>query len=487
MRILFATSELYPLIKTGGLADVSAALPSSLASMGHSLTVLLPGYLPVLEQAREQGARILADLFIMDYPVTLWATTLPGTEVSVWLVDIPGIFDRQGGPYQDITGRDWEDNAWRFRLFAEVARRLATAESPLGSGRPDIVHCNDWQTGLIPVLLSMTPGSPPTVFTVHNLAYAGLFSRDTFDRLALPGDLWHPDALEFHGRLSLIKGGLVYGDQLTTVSPRYAEEIQQPPMGYGLEGLLRHRGDRLRGIVNGIDERQWDPAHDPYLFMTYDAGRLNGKALCKADLQQTTGLACEPDTPLVGFVGRLVEQKGVDLIEDMIPRLVAAGCQVVLLGSGDRAAEQALASKALQHSSRVAMSLGYDEALAHRITAGADIFLMPSRFEPCGLNQMYSMRYGTLPVVHDVGGLHDTVRDPEFDGLERGTGFVFGSDSAAECWHALTRALALYRQPQHWRRMMFNGMSQDFSWRRSAEQYLDIYRTLHNRTLNKRN
>lgn len=481
MRILFATSELYPLIKTGGLADVSAALPGSLAGMGHSLTVVLPGYLPALEHAREQNACVLADLFVMGYPVTLWETTLPATEVSVWLVDIPGIFDRQGGPYQDMAGRDWEDNAWRFRLFAEVVRRLASTESPVGYGQPDIVHCNDWQTGLIPVLLGMTPGSPPTVFTIHNLAYAGLFSRDTFDRLDLPASLWHPDALEFHGRLSLIKGGLVFANQLTTVSPRYAEEIQQPSMGYGLEGLLRHRADRLMGIVNGIDEEQWDPSHDPNLFMTYDADHLDGKAQCKAGLQQAAGLAVEPDTPLVGFVGRLVEQKGVDLIENMIPRLVAAGCQVVLLGSGDRDAEQALTSLALRHPARAAVTVGYDEALAHRITAGADIFLMPSRFEPCGLNQMYSMRYGTVPVVHDVGGLHDTVRDPDTEGLDRGTGFVFGNDSAAECWHALTRALTLYRQPQHWRRMMLNGMGQDFSWRRSAEQYLDIYQTLHKR------
>ncbi|GHD47144.1 starch synthase [Marinobacter persicus] len=477
MRILFATSEVFPLVKTGGLADVSASLPEALCRAGHDCQIILPGYPRAMAVARENNATALACFRQGQYDVTLWKTTLPGTPVTLWLVDCPVLFDRHGdSPYQDEHGQDWWDNAHRFQLFARTCAMLALGQLNL-SWQPDVVHCNDWQTGLVPVFLRENPDPPATVFTIHNLAYQGLFPHETFRALALPDSLWHFERLEFHGRLSFIKGGLVYADAVTTVSPTYAREIQTPVLGYGLDGLLRHRSDRLTGILNGIDARVWDPNQDTCLPHHYSAGELDGKARCRSALQAELGLNTG-SAPLLGFVGRLVEQKGLDWLLEILPHLLKRGCQFALLGSGEARYQQPLQALARDWPGQLSLTLGYDEALAHRITAGADLFLMPSKFEPCGLNQMYSLRYGTLPVVHGVGGLNDTVFDPTEAPPGKANGFVFRKPGPAALLAVTERALATRQHPDSWRQLQKTGMQADYSWNGRAGDYLALYRTL---------
>lgn len=474
-NVLFATSEVYPLAKTGGLADVSASLPRALCELGHQVHVLLPGYTSAMSSIADWGMKRLARLSVRGHAVTLWESSLPGTPVVLWIVDVPALFDRPGTPYQDSDGHDWPDNAQRFHLFAEVAVLLAMDEAGL-AWRPDLVHCNDWQAGLIPPLLAHRPNRPASVFTVHNLAYHGLFPYETFQNLGLPEELWRFESLEFHGQFSFIKGGLTHADRLTTVSPSYAREIQTPEYGHGLDGLLRHRQGVLSGILNGIDEQVWDPGQDAHLPAHYGLDGLEGKAICKQELQQSLGLANDPDQPLLGFIGRLADQKGVDLIIETLPDLLERGCQIVVLGAGSHDLERSLRERAGQHPGRIAVAIGHDEGLAHRITAGADIFLMPSRFEPCGLNQMYSLRYGTVPVVHGVGGLRDTVFDPAETRPEEANGFSFHAPTATALGSTLMRCLEAYRSPAAWTNLQRNGMSQDFSWLRSAQAYGEVYR-----------
>ncbi|HEY0721837.1 MAG TPA: glycogen synthase GlgA, partial [Gammaproteobacteria bacterium] len=337
---------------------------------------------------------------------------------------------------------------------------------------------NDWQSGLVPALLEREATRPATLFTIHNLAYQGLFPWETFARLALPRELWHMEALEFHGQLSFIKGGLVFADRLTTVSPTYAREIRTPAFGYGLEGLLNHRAERLSGILNGADYALWDPAGDPFIPAHFTPADLSGKAKVKRALQRHFGLAEQTDTPLLGVIGRMVEQKGIDLIADAIPNLLDAGVQLAILGSGLPHYEQLLRSLAARHPQRIGLHIGYDEPLAHLIEAGADLFLMPSRFEPCGLNQIYSLRYGTLPVVRRTGGLADTVVDtgPATLGSGKATGFVVNEATSAALAATVRRALGYYRQPKVWRQLIGNAMAQDFSWHSSARDYLALYR-----------
>ncbi|HSH28318.1 MAG TPA: glycogen synthase GlgA, partial [Thiohalobacter sp.] len=405
-------------------------------------------------------------------------TRLPDSRLRVWLVDIPEYFDRPGNPYLGPDGQDWPDNAQRFHAFARTVVELALDRAGL-DWQPDLVHCNDWQTGLVPALLSLEPTRPATVFTLHNLAYQGLFPWETFRDLGLPGHWWSLHALEFHGQLAFIKGGLVFADWITTVSPTYAREIQTPAFGGGLEGLLRVRADRLRGILNGVDYRIWNPAQDPHLPQPYHSRSLAGKAVNKAQLQREFGLPRQPQAPLLAHIGRLVEQKGVDLLLACLPRLLASGAQLVLLGSGQPQLEADLRALRDRYPDRVGLRLDYDEALAHRIEAGADIFVMPSRFEPCGLNQLYSLRYGTVPVVRRTGGLADTVIDADATTLAAGTatGFVFADPTATALEAALRQALALYRQPRVWKQLIRTAMRQDFSWKRSAAQYLELYET----------
>lgn len=473
--VLFASSEIFPFAKTGGLADVSASLPRALGELGHRVQVLMPGYRQAMAAAQAEGARHLARMNVHGHEVTLWESQLPGTTVKIWLVDVPALFDRPGTPYQSPEGDDWGDNAQRFHLFATVTCLLALDRAGL-NWRPDLVHCNDWQTGLVPALLESEPERPATVFTVHNLAYQGLFPHEIFQRLGLPPHFWHFESLEFHGQFSFMKGGLVYSDRLTTVSPSYAREIQTPEYGHGLDGLLRHRQDALGGILNGIDQDAWDPQQDPHIEARYGPATLESKARCKRALQHTQQLDAEPHKPLLGFIGRLADQKGVDLIIELIPRLMERGCQLVILGSGSPDLEATLRQQAIHNPGRLSVTLGFDEALAHRITAGADMFLMPSRFEPCGLNQMYSLRYGTVPVVHGVGGLRDTVLDPAVTATDEANGFCFQSATASSLWAAISRSLDAYQSPDSWQTLQRNGMAQDFSWLASAQAYAEVYR-----------
>ena len=481
MRILFATSEIYPLVKTGGLADVSASLPAALCRAGQDCQVILPGYPQAMAAARRMGAKAFSRLQLGQEEVVLWRTRLPDTSVNLWLVDCPTLFDRQGdSPYQDENGDDWWDNAHRFHLFGRVCSMLALGQLDV-PWQPDLVHCNDWQTGLIPVFMQEAHERPPCVFTVHNLAYQGLFSHETFRSLALPDALWRLECLEFHGRLSFIKGGLVFADALTTVSPTYANEIQTPALGYGLDGLLRHRRERLFGILNGIDDRVWDPRRDSYLEHHFGPDNLAGKARCRQQLRQELGLNMANDhAPLLGFVGRLVEQKGLDWLLPVLPPLLERGCQFALLGSGEPRYQQPLQKLARQWPGQLSLTLGYNEGLAHRITGGTDLFLMPSRFEPCGLNQMYSLRYGTLPVVHGVGGLNDTVFDLAETNSEAANGFVFREPSADALLATIERALATREQPQAWQALQHTGMTTDYSWHSRAGDYLTLYRSLMN-------
>jgi len=476
-KILFVASEAHPLIKTGGLADVIGSLPAALAARGADARLLLPAYHDAV--ARAGPLAPVAHIFLpgLAHGVTLLEGELPGTRVKTWLVDFPPAYDRPGNPYLNAYGHPWHDNAARYALLARVAVRLALGSAGL-KWRPQVVHCHDWQTGLVPALLAQEPRRPATVFTIHNLAYQGLFPHETFAALGLPASLWSHEALEFHGQLSFIKGGLAFADRLTTVSPTYAREIQTPELGDGLDGLLRHRADRLTGILNGIDAEVWNPARDPFIAKRYSANHLRDKRPNKLALQQTFGLPADPEVPVIGMVGRMVEQKGIDQVLTALPALMDRPLQMTVLGSGEAGYEDAMRAAARQYSGRLAVQIGYDEALAHRIEAGADMFLMPSRFEPCGLNQLYSLRYGTIPIVRRVGGLADTVVDATKENLKTGgaTGIAFDAAQPEALIGAVDRALALRRDDRRWQRMMRAGMRQDFTWLHSATEYLRLYR-----------
>jgi starch synthase len=403
---------------------------------------------------------------------------LPGGTNPVWLVDSPAHFDRPGNPYLDESGQDWPDNAARFAAFCRAI--VMFANHPEFDWQPDIIHCNDWQTGLVPPLLAPMKNRPASLFTIHNLAYQGVFPRRQFEALELPSHLWSPAALEFYHQFSFIKGGLVFADWLTTVSPTYAQEILTPEFGCGLDGVLRKRADHLTGILNGADYQRWDPTHDPFIEKCYDKTCWHHKILNKLALQRRYGLPEDGSIPLLAFVGRLVEQKGIDLIIDILPELCAEKIQVVFLGEGDEDYQNALRKLASRYPQQIGLSISYDERLAHGIQAGADIFLMPSRFEPCGLTQIYALRYGTVPIVHNTGGLSDTVVNVTEENLRRGlaTGFVFGKPIPSMLFTTIRRALVLYAQHNQWRKLALAGMEQDFSWRASAKIYLSLYRQL---------
>ena len=478
MRLLFVVSEAFPLIKTGGLADVAGSLPEVLRQSGADVRLLLPAYADLLAGLSE-APRQVAQLDLHGTPVGILETRLPGTPLVTWLLDHPTFSGREGNPYQDDAGNAWPDNADRFLLLSRAATRIALGESPLG-WRPDILHCNDWHTGPAIALLQREATRPRTVFTVHNLAHMGIFNREVFERLALPEHLWQEHGLEYYGQCSFIKGGLVFADRITTVSPTYAREICEFPGGMGLEGLLNARSDALVGILNGIETRVWDPACDPHLERCYDIDSLDRKTLNKAALQRQLGLDSTLDHPLLGFVGRLVEQKGLELMLPVLEDILDSPAQLVILGRGEHRYEVALQALAARHPGKMAVALGYDEALAHRIEAGADIFLMPSLFEPCGLNQLYSLRYGTPPVVREVGGLADTVVHATQKTLQSGeaTGFVFHRPEPGAFLGGVQQANALWADRTAWRSVQLGGMAQDFSWQRSANLYLEVYRSL---------
>lgn len=473
-RLLFVASEAYPLIKTGGLADVAGSLPEVLRQQGMDVRLLLPAYQHVLDSiaAPEQ----VADMEVDGTALRILATVLPGTGLVTWLLDHPVFSERPGDPYHDPQGIPWPDNAERFALLSRVAAAIATGQGGL-DWRPDVLHCNDWHTGPAIALAHLSEQRPRTVFTIHSLAHMGLFDRATFDRLGLPEQFWHDSSMEFYNQCSFLKGGLVYADYITTVSPTYSREICESPGGMGLEGLLSQRRERLVGILNGIDSEVWNPATDPYLEQCYGPESLAHKARNKTGLQAALGLATADERPLVGLVGRLVEQKGLELILPVLNEILASPVQLVILGTGEARYEQQLQAAAAANSGAMAVVLAYDESLAHRIEAAADIFLMPSLFEPCGLNQLYSLRYGTLPLVRAVGGLADTVVDSNPQTLADGsaTGFVFQRPEATELLAALRRAVELWYDKEGWRRVQRTAMAQDFSWQQSANRYLQLY------------
>lgn len=477
-NILFVASEVAPLIKTGGLADVAGSLPAALKTLKQDIRVVMPAYRAALPKALPLS---IVSLNIAGVPegTRLLEGRLPGTSVKLYLIDIPELFDREGGPYVDTAGHDWSDNAERFAAFSRAACALALDQAGL-NWRADIVHCNDWQSGLVPALLSRHAQRPATVFTIHNLAYQGHFGSSMLHQLGLPTELWHMHGLEFHGGLSYMKGALSYADAISTVSPTYAEEIQTAAYGYGFEGLLGHRRERLRGILNGVDYKQWSPDKDAHLSAPYSVKDLSGKAINKTALQQHFKLTQDADTPLIGLVGRLAEQKGIDLLLANIELIKSLGAQLVVLGTGDKYSQTALTQAAAAAPGQIGVHIGFDEGMAHRIEAGSDMFLMPSRFEPCGLNQIYSLKYGTVPIVRHTGGLADTVVDasPENLAAKSATGFVFSQADSDELAEAIRRAVGMYRDHNKlWQQIVNTGMKQDFGWRYSAKQYLELYQS----------
>jgi starch synthase len=475
MKVLFVSSEVFPLAKTGGLADVCGALPVGLLSQGIDVRVLLPGYPGAKAAASLSGATLdLGD------PLGVGATrllegTLPGTEVPLWLLDCPDLYEREGGLYGDAAGVDWPDNALRFGLLGRVAALLSIA-GPFSDWNPDVVHAHDWQAGTAAAHLALWGRSEAkTVFTIHNLEYAGLFGHDVLGPLGLPESVFSMDGLEFYGGVSFLKSGLYYSDRITTVSPTYAREIQSPIAGRGLHGLLAGRAEQLTGILNGIDTEVWNPSTDAHLPARYSASDIRGKAENKRRLRAEVGLD-EEDGPLIGVVSRLSSHKGLDLVLDCVTEIVGAGAQMVVLGSGDSELQQGFQGAARRWPGRVAVNVGFDEGLAHRIQAGSDLMLVPSRAEPCGLTQMIAQRYGTLPVVRQTGGLADSVRDVV--SADKGTGFVFHDPDAPHLMRAVHRALRTYRDPSTWDAIQQRVMGLELDWARPAREYADLYEEL---------
>jgi starch synthase len=481
LRVCFCTPEAVPFAKTGGLADVAGALPPALAEGGCDVRVILPGYRAI--DRRRFGFRGMGGATVPLGPshvdVRFLESRLPGTRVPVYLVASAPLFDRPG--LYGEEGRDYEDNLERFTAFCRGALALVRH---LG-WQPDVVHVQDWQTALIPVWLRLEPRDPGTartgtLLTVHNLAYQGLFPADRLPATGLPPETFTPRGLEFYGKINLLKGGLIYADRVSTVSEQYAREIQTPEFGCGLEGVLQERAADLIGILNGVDYAAWDPRTDRHIAAPYTRDDLSGKQVCKAHLQRAQGLAQDPQAPLLGIVSRLVDQKGLDLIAATVDVLLGFGAHLVLLGTGDPKYHALFSALAERFPRRVSVTLGFDDSLAHRIEAGADIFLMPSRYEPSGLNQLYSLRYGTIPVVRKTGGLADSIVDATPEAIARGaaTGFVFEAYTPDAFLQAVTRALAAFRDPELWRRLQQTGMGQDFSWTRSAARYIETYRRI---------
>jgi starch synthase len=472
MRILFVASEGLPFSKTGGLADVIEALPKALVASGHEVAVVLPRY-----RGTAPVANVIPSLTIpmagrLRFPAVADGGVL--NNVQYYFVDDPEYFDRDG-IYGGPAG-DYPDNAERYSEFCRAAIEISKHVWPA-----DVYHCHDWQTGLLPILLRSSYGDDPAVgnlpvvFTIHNMGYHGLFRREAIARAGIPEQVFNPGALEFYGDVNYLKGGLIYSDYLTTVSPRYAEEIKTPEFGYGLEGVVRARGDRVVGILNGVDYAVWNPAKDSFIAARYSPKDLAGKQACKLDLLQTFGLAADhPHRALLGIVSRFADQKGFDLIADRAHEVLREDVMLVVLGTGERRYEDLFRALSGAYPGRVGYKFAYDNALAHKVEAGSDIFLMPSRYEPCGLNQIYSLKYGTVPVVRATGGLDDTVDNFDVE-HGTGTGFKFYEYSGAAFLYAVKQALQHYADERIWKRIQLNGMAKDFSWKTSAAEYAKIY------------
>ena len=473
-KIFFVSSEAFPLVKTGGLADVAGSLPNALLKNKQDVRILLPAYAVVKQKIDK--CKLIASTSYYDLTVNILETRLPGTRVTVWLVDCAELYDRPGGPYIDEFGNAWHDNALRFTVFCHAAVDIALDKLGL-NWKPDIAHCNDWHTGLIPALLSLHENRPATVFTIHNLAYQGVFDQQTFNDLHLPGLIWHMDGVEYYGRFSFIKGGIAYADKITAVSPTYAEEILFPENGYGLNDLLTHRKANLVGILNGIDDKVWNPGTDSFLVQKYNRKTLNKKSANKLFLQKEFSLKEDATIPMIGMVSRLVEQKGLEMILESLPELLKLPLQLVVLGTGNTHYEMTLHAIAKQHPDKVKVMIGYNEELSHRIEAGSDLYLMPSIFEPCGLNQLYSLQYGTLPIATAVGGLADTVIDATEKNITNGTanGFVLATNTSKSLIETIKRALSTFENTATWKNLQLTAMSKDYSWQSSAENYISLY------------
>lgn len=480
-KVMFVTSEAYPLIKTGGLGDVSHSLPNALQALGQDVRLVLPAYRQVLGEV--QDLKLLGWLQLgVDGDVRVLQANHPDYAMPIWLVDAHAEFDREGNPYTNPEGRDWPDNPKRFTLFSRAAALLGVDALQTG-WRPDVVHANDWQTGLVHAFLSQQTRPPRRIYTVHNLAYDCQFDYAEFQRLKLPPHWWSMEHAEFYGRFSLMKAGLVFSDWINTVSPTYAREICTAEFGYGYAGILQSYSFKLRGIINGIDTAIWNPASDPYLVAHYRAeDALDGAKQANREVLLRSLGADEPvccdDAPLIGFVGRLVQQKGIDLLLDAMPTILrSSSARFVIIGSGEKALRSRLQNMVSVYPDRLFTHFGYSEEFAHQLEAGCDMFVMPSRYEPCGLNQMYSLRYGTVPIVRRTGGLADSVVDADQKALEDGsaTGFVFDAPDPDALAHCVLRALETHADRETWSQLVRTGMSQDLSWERSARHYLDLY------------
>ena len=477
---MFVTPEARPLAQTGGLGEVSGSLPAALQSLGLDVRVLMPGYPGVLAAGGFRTAAKDVSLLPGRNPVRLLRGSFPGTEVPLLVLDAPDLFGRAGGLYGDERGIDWPDNTFRFAALSKLAAVLATADSPV-RWRPDLVHCNDWQTGLCPAYLAFTAHPiTPSLMSVHNLAFPGNAPAELVPELGLPWSSYQLEGLEFYGQVSFLKAGLHYAERLATVSPTYAREIRTAEFGCGFEGLLEHRHDVLSGILNGIDTAAWNPRTDAAIHRTYGARSLDNKLDNKQALQRDLGLEVDARAILFGVVSRLTFQKGLDMLVPLMDTLREFPIQLAVLGSGEASLEDSLGRLARRFPRRFSITLGFDERLAHRIEAGADLFLMPSRFEPCGLNQLYSMRYGTPPLVRRTGGLADSVTDTTAASLADGsaTGFVFSRDHAGEFIACVKRALEVFAQPTRWRQIQRTGMAKDVSWWASATRYVSLYREM---------
>jgi starch synthase len=474
MRITFAASECVPFAKTGGLADVVGALPRALAAMGHEVSVFLPRY----RQTKLANPKTLIRSVTIPYDDKYrFCSVLDGGSkdgVKFYFIDYPYFFDRDG-LYQTPAG-DYSDNAERFSMYC---RALLEASKQLGV--PDVFHCHDWQAALVPVLLRTHYGEDPelarvpVVFTIHNIGYQGVFASETLPLLTLPWDLFTMDKMEFFGRVNFLKGALVFSDFVTTVSKKYSEEIQTSEYGFGLEGVLRARAATVTGILNGVDYDDWSPEKDKLIVANYSAANLDGKALCKKDLLEQFGLAsADPKLPVIGIVSRFATQKGFDLIAQVADRLVREDAITVALGTGEKDYEDLFRKLAQAFPRKFGVKVGFDNTLAHKIEAGSDMFLMPSRYEPSGLNQMYSLKYGTVPIVRATGGLDDTIEP--FDATTgRGTGFKFWDYNGEAMLATIKAALALFRDQASWQKLMKNGMAKDYSWGVSAKEYGRVY------------
>lgn len=472
VRILFVAPEGLPFSKTGGLAEVIEGLPKALVAQGHEVAVVLPRY-----RGTKATTIVMPSVTIplgsrLRFPAISDGLTVHG--VRYFFVDDPEYFDRDG-LYGSSTG-DYPDNAERFSEFCRAAIEVAKHVWP-----PDVIHCHDWQTALLPVLLRSSYAddpffkSVPVVFTIHNMGYHGQFPREAMDRAGIPASLFHFSGLEFYGSVNLLKGGLLYSDYLTTVSRKYAQEIQTREYGHGLDGVVRTRADRLVGILNGVDYSRWDPAKDKFIAMKYSPKELSGKQVCKQALLEIFGLPQEHlPRPIIGIVSRFVDQKGFDLIAERAHELMHEDILLVSLGTGQAKYEELFLALAEAYPGRVGVKIGYDEPLAHQIEAGADMFLMPSRYEPCGLNQIYSLKYGTVPIVRATGGLDDTIEPFDVE-HGTGTGFKFAEYSGAAMLRSLRQALQYYVDERIWKRIQLNGMAKDFSWKVSAAEYVKVY------------